>query len=397
MLVAPFTLDEESRLEALLRYRILDTENEGPYNDLVELASHICGKPIALVSLVDRDRQWFKARVGLDAQETPRDLAFCAHAILQSDVMVVPDATQDERFKENPLVTSEPYIRFYAGAPLITHDGYALGTLCVIDREPGNLTAQQRQALQALARQVISQLELRLQSSRLKQLNQQKEAFIKLLSHDLKSTFNTVLGFSRLLVQRGDALSREKSADYIQRVHRSGLQGWHLLNNLLSWSQLQGASALRSDRFNAHEMCQAVLDYLSEQSHLKQVELSLECSKTLTLQSDEKLLGSVLQNLLHNALKFSYPGSEVRLTVQEQDDDIQFLVTDEGVGMEQEKAEQLFAQGKESTTGTEGEAGTGVGSELIKDFVRASDSTIQAWSSPGKGTRVALTLPQSSR
>jgi anti-sigma regulatory factor (Ser/Thr protein kinase) len=154
--------DEAKRLAALRRYKILDTEPEQRFDDLALLASQICGTPMALISLVDRDRQWFKARVGVQAAQTPRDVAFCAHAIRQPDLFVVPDALQDARFRDNPLVLTEPHIRFYAGAPLITTDGQALGTICVLDRRPRTLTKAQEAALEALKRQVIAQLDLRL-------------------------------------------------------------------------------------------------------------------------------------------------------------------------------------------------------------------------------------------
>ena len=152
---------EADRLAALGRYRILDTEPEQRFDDLALLASQICGTPIALISLVDRDRQWFKARVGFDMPQTSREVAFCGHAITQNGLFVVPDALQDARFRDNPLVRAERGIRFYAGAPLITEDGNALGTICVLDREPRVLTAAQRAALEALRRQVMAQLELR--------------------------------------------------------------------------------------------------------------------------------------------------------------------------------------------------------------------------------------------
>jgi anti-sigma regulatory factor (Ser/Thr protein kinase) len=153
--------DEPARLAALHRYRILDTEPEQRFDDLTLLASQICDTPISLITLIDSDRQWFKSRVGLDVEETSRGVAFCAHAIRQPGIMQVSDAAGDARFRDNPFVTGEPNIRFYAGAPLITPDGHALGTLCVIDVKPRHLSDGQLRALDALRRQVESQLELK--------------------------------------------------------------------------------------------------------------------------------------------------------------------------------------------------------------------------------------------
>ena len=158
---APPSENEEARLEILRRYAILDTFPEQDFDDLARLAALICGTPIALVSLVDRERQWFKAKVGMDEKQTSRDVSFCAHAILKPDVMVVPDTLEDARFRKNALVTGEPHIRFYAGAPLITENGHALGSLCVMDQTPRNLTGAQKDALRSLSRLVVAQMELR--------------------------------------------------------------------------------------------------------------------------------------------------------------------------------------------------------------------------------------------
>jgi anti-sigma regulatory factor (Ser/Thr protein kinase) len=157
----PSTSSEAERLAALRRYRILDTDPERAFDDLALLASQICGTPIALITLVDAERQWFKARVGVSVQETSRSVSFCAHAIRQHGLFVVPDAQRDDAFRDNPMVTGDPHIRFYAGAPLVTHDGQALGTLCVIDRVPRTLTREQSEALVALKRQAEAQIELR--------------------------------------------------------------------------------------------------------------------------------------------------------------------------------------------------------------------------------------------
>ena len=159
--------NEVQRLKVLWQYDVLDTVPEAVFDELASLAALICDAPIALISLIDEDRQWFKAKVGVTLNETSRDISFCSHAILQADLMVVPDATKDARFKSNPLVTAKPKIRFYAGAPLLTPDGHALGTLCVIDVKPRSLTGSQKKALTLLARHVMTQLELRRHASEL--------------------------------------------------------------------------------------------------------------------------------------------------------------------------------------------------------------------------------------
>jgi len=171
----PIPKNESKRIKLLWQYDILDTVPEKVFDELAELAAHICGAPIALITLVDENRQWFKSKVGVSVNETGRDISLCAHAILQDDLFIIPDTTLDERFKNNPLVTASPKIRFYAGAPLISPDGHALGTLCVLDQVPRELTADQKSALNILSRHVMTQLELRRHALELAKARSERE------------------------------------------------------------------------------------------------------------------------------------------------------------------------------------------------------------------------------
>lgn len=200
MPAAALPINEAERIAALERYGILDTLPETEYDDLTLLASQICGAPISLISLVDSQRQWFKSRHGVDIDESPRAISFCAHAIHGESVFEVPDATLDERFRDNPLVTGEHHVRFYAGAPLITPDGLKLGTLCVIDRQPRQLNNAQRHALTALARQVVTLLELRRNVAQLEASNREL--------HDSREEFRGFMDNSPIVAFSKDAQGR---------------------------------------------------------------------------------------------------------------------------------------------------------------------------------------------
>jgi two-component sensor histidine kinase len=184
--------DETKRLAALRSYGILDTPLEQDFDDVVRIAAHVCNAPISIINLIEDTRQWFKAEIGLGVRETPLDASICAHAILQPGLFVVPDTTQDPRFACNPLVTGEPHLRFYAGALLETPEGLPLGTVCVLDYKPRELTEEQAFTLRALARQVMAQLELRRTLAQYKRSQEQQQLLIRELHHRVKNTLATV-------------------------------------------------------------------------------------------------------------------------------------------------------------------------------------------------------------
>jgi len=241
MLSAALPSDENERLAALKALDILDTPPEARFDRITRLASRLFNVPIALVSLVDVNRQWFKSCYGLESRETPRDVSFCSHAILKAETMIVPDALDDPRFSDNPLVTREPYIRFYAGQPLNSPSGLRVGTLCVIDRHPRQLSADEQLTLQDLAAWVereLSSVELaealkQLQEShaRLTRLNQVRGEFVHIVSHKFRTALTGIQGFSEMI--RDENFSMAEMRAYADDINQDALRLNQMINQLL--------------------------------------------------------------------------------------------------------------------------------------------------------------------
>ena len=405
MKIADFPSNEQERLGALLRYKVLDTDFEDTYNELTQLASDICQTPIALISLIDRDRQWFKAKVGLEASETPRDWAFCAHALLQEDILVVEDALLDARFSDNPLVINDPLIRFYAGAQLKTAQGLVLGTICAIDRVPRHLSEQQLHALKVLAKQVMSQFELRLafeelqaQAQRLHQLNATKDKLFSIISHDLRAPLSGIFSVSEILLEDIHHLELEDTKQFINDIHEASQQSLSLLDNLLRWSLLEtGKFNYQPVTIDLLAVIQKVLRLLNGAIVSKRISLKIDCQANLSVVGDKNMLASVIQNLLSNAIKFTHLNGIIEINViDNQDQTVLVSIKDNGVGMTDEQQKQLFAVEKnQSTHGTQGETGTGLGLVLSYQFLKIHGSILMVKSELGKGAVFSFKLNKS--
>ena len=399
------TADEGKRLEALYQYEILNTLPEKEFDELVELASQICNAPISLITLVDKERQWFKARVGLEVNETSRDVSFCAHAIHHSEMMIVRDAMQDERFADNPLVLDQPNIRFYAGMPLINPQGYRLGTLCVIDTEARDLSDMQLNALEVLSKQVTRQMELILtnrklaesvrkikkQNEELEKLNRTNNKLLSVISHDLRSPFTTMSGFLEL-IEEGE-LSEEEILSSTQGLKTILNSSTDLLENLIQW----GVSRITSDELhlqtiNLRRVVSEIIADLTPAASIKGNELQNLIPEKTNLEADSVMLRFVIRNLVQNAIKFTESGVISVDALQYPEYDMIF-VRDTGRGMTLDHQQELFNWEKRlSTQGTSGEKGSGLGLLLCKEFVENHKGEISVKSKPSVGTEFSFTI-----
>jgi signal transduction histidine kinase len=390
--------DETARLKALDQYQVLDTACEAAFDELTCLAAQICGTPIALISLIDECRQWFKSKVGLDAESTPRNLAFCSHAILQpNDLLIVPDARLDPRFATNPLVTSEPHVRFYAGAPLVTPEGYALGTLCVVDRVPRQLSPEQVAALRSLSRQVIAQLELRRTVDKLERMTtaqrQQYEDLISALSHDLRTPLLAARGTLRSLLGGAFGPISDTWKDVFEDCHLANEDLLKLVEALLDISRHKAevGNSLNCEILNWEKLFVRAINCSSTVSEQK-CRITYKIAPSLpSVYGDELEIQRLVQNLLDNAVRVSEPGQPVSLEVAPLGvNGVKVSVRDNGPGIAPHDKERLFhrfIQGR----GRRGRSGLGL--YLCRQIVESHQGTINVESTLGEGSTFWFSLP----
>jgi len=383
--------NEVERMNELYKYELLDTLYEDEFQDIVLLASRICNVPISLITLVDMNRQWFKAKLGLDARETARNISFCGHAINQDDLFEVEDAVADERFYDNPLITGDPKIRYYAGMPLITDAGYKIGTLCVIDRIPRQLDEEQTFAMTILSRQVIKLFELRLKNKALIKSTDVQQRIMSIMAHDIRGPLSSIkLGYE--LKEAGNF--NESDVKEMDRLASLQLDSTiNLLNNIVDWGNLQFSPAAHTEEtFDLHASCNECFESLLMATTAKNNALTNNIPEHMSVKGSRQGVMFVLRNLLGNANKFTSAGS-ITVSAKLRDKILEISIKDTGVGMSEIAQQSVVLQNWTTTTlGTENEKGSGMGLKLIYEYLRGIGGDMRFSGVADKGTEVTVRL-----
>ncbi len=391
--------DEIKRLHALKEYSILDTMAEEEYDDITYLASQICQTPISLISLIDEKRQWFKSHHGLEATETPKEFAFCAHAINdKNNIFIIPDSRKDERFYDNPLVTDDPHVIFYAGIPLTNKAGFALGTLCVIDNEPNSLDEFQIKALKALSNQIIALFELRKMTVELETKAKEIEArndvlkkFAGNAAHDIKSPLATIVMVTDLFSHQYTDRLDEQGLELIEMINSSALNLTNFIDGILRYSQ--NSSLLAEDK-NSVNIQESLNDLIQLIDPMGEVKFTFNSQCESTIFTNKVALDQIFLNLLVNAVKYNDKEEvQISILVEELKDFMKFNIIDNGPGVKAEDQQRIF-QIFETTTNIDksGVKGTGIGLATVKSLVEGLGGTIRLYSEIGKGSNFEFTL-----
>lgn len=394
---------EAARLEALKSMDILDTPSEEAFDRITRMASELFETPIALISLVDATRQWFKSKVGLDhPPETPREVAFCHHTIQTDNVMVVPDARVDSRFIDNPLVTGTPDIRFYAGAPLRLSSGFKLGSMCIIDTVPRTLTLVEERRLATLAQIVVDEMELRVKTNELhtawtkaQSAAQAKSDFLANMSHELRSPLTSIIGFAGLLNASGAVADRERH--FAQRIQAASENLLVLVNDVLDFSKLEsGQVHIETQNVELPGFLDGVLAQFQERAKSKglRLQLSLEPSAPAITRLDPHAVRQILVNLLSNAIKFTEEGGVTLVAAGSGMAGLSLSVRDTGAGISPDSLKHIFERFVQADSSISRKfGGTGLGLAISRQLAELMGGKLAVTSILGEGSVFTLTLP----
>lgn len=399
----PVPENERERLEALRRYNILDTLEEDEFDDVTKLVTYICRVPIAHVSFIDKDRQWFKSEIGVGVKEVPREISFCQHTILQDELVEIPDTHLNEQYKDDPNVTGGFNVRFYAGIPLTTPDGYNIGTICAVDHVKKELNEAQKNVLSILAKHIINRLELKSKNIELDEQKKiaelavkAKDSFLANMSHEIRTPLNAIIGFTDLMAQT--ELSNVQK-EYIGNVQVAGENLLLIVNDILDLSKIEsGNLSIDEQPFNLKKALKHVYNLLKVKiARDIEFNLFLDADMPEMVIGDQGRLNQILVNLAGNSIKFTEDG-EITISVKQLDETdthhkLKFSVKDTGIGIAQDKLKTIFerfTQAEESTTRKFG--GTGLGLNIVKQLVELQEGEINVKSQPGRGSEFYFIL-----
>ncbi|MEU4237455.1 GAF domain-containing sensor histidine kinase [Actinoplanes sp. NPDC026619] len=392
---------EQQRLAALREYEVLYSAPEADFDDIAVLAAQLCRTPTAGISLVDGERQWFKASVGMgDACEVARRHSFCSHAMHNGEVMQVPDARLDPRFRNNPMVVGEPYLRFYAGAPLISASGQPLGSLCVIDFEPRLLTPAECAGLRTLARHVMAQLELRqyargldAANERLRDADRIKDEFISRVTHELRTPLTSINGYLEVL---GDQEAQPaENQQFLDRIRRNSNRLMALVDDMLLAAQT-GPSSLVLDRgvIDLAALARDAVDRNRVLAHGRGLDIAAEAGEPVLVSADLQRIGQALERLVLNAVKFT-PQGWVTVAAEVDGADAVIEVRDTGIGISPADQERVLAPFRRTADAERNEVqGAGLGLSIVKAIIDAHGGALTIDSDTGRGTTISIRLPR---
>jgi signal transduction histidine kinase len=391
---------EENRLAALNSYNILDTANEKDFDDLTILASAICQTPIAFISLIDDKRQWFKSRKGISESETPIDVSFCVHTIASdNEITIVEDANKDERFAENPFVKGDEKITFYAGVPLINEDGFALGSLCVIDQKQKQLTDEQTVALKIIAKQVVDKLELRKKVIELEMVNKELiksnlfiQKFASMAAHDIRNPMSSILLTAQSIKVRMQKQGDTKCEELVDININSTKRLMVLLDDMLAYSKAPALLLTQKEKINLSELLMTVTGMISIPTNFN----ILLPTENYLLTVSAVALQQIFINLLTNAIRYNDKTyGQVYIRFSEDDKHYYFEVEDNGIGIAREYHEKIFNNNFTLNIADRySKKGSGIGLSTVKEIIKSLKGKISINSIIGQFTTFYISLPK---
>ncbi len=385
------TETEIKRLETLKKFDILDTPPDGTYDHIVKLVAKLLNVPIAIVSLVDTDRIWFKSAFGLNVQQIPKEEGLCASAILSTDFYMVENALKDPRTHRNSLVTSEFGLKFYAAVPLTTSDGFNLGTLCVLDKKPRTLNETEQQILEDLAYVVIEQLELRLMA-RMAINSQNKMAYM--ITHDIRGAVCNIPALVDMIKEEnGNPDEIEQLGEMIKYAANRSIQA---VNSFLTYAKNLSVNIIyRFEPFNFSELTNRVISTNKVLASNKQQKIESSLQPNILVNGDKIRLSELIDNFLSNAIKYSPRGKNITVVLEKKGEKLILEVKDEGQGMTIEDMNNAFKRfSKLSATPTGNEESTGLGLWIAKEIAESHGGNVKVKSEgKDKGTVFTIELP----